>query len=216
MSKYLFNDSGYCYELRKMVFDHIVKNDDIFFKYLQDKPLTRYVEKMRSVNSSGRKIELIGLSSLFEINIIVFTSFNSGKTSISSGNNYTDKKVALFKEDKEQYSLLIHKTMKVKYSIYKRQQIVEINEESKYCESPIQEKNFVQEKSTTLAYKFYEDAFIYLKDGTYPSKLIQSFTDKAVLKSRKKNFRELVKKDRRYKLIEVIEKGHNTLCLSKN
>ena len=55
-----------------------------------------------------------------------------------------------------------------------------------------------------------------MKDGTYPSKLIQSFTDKAVLKSRKKNFRELVKKDKRYKLIEVIEKGHNTLCLSKN
>ena len=50
-----------------------------------------------------------------------------------------------------------------------------------------------------------------MKDGTYPSKLIQSFTDKAVLKSRKKNFRELVKKDKRYKLIEVIEKGHNTL-----
>ena len=45
VSKYFFNDSGYCYELRKMTYDHIVKNDDIFSKYLQDQPLTRYVEK---------------------------------------------------------------------------------------------------------------------------------------------------------------------------
>ena len=171
---------------------------------------------MKPGNSSGGKLELIGLSSLFEINIIVFHLLTQEKPQLVVENNYTDKQVALFKKDKEQYSLLIHKTEKVKYSIYKRPQIVEINEESKYCESPIQENDFVQEKSTTLAYKFYEDAFIYLKDGTYPNKLIQSFTDKAVLKSRKKNFRELVKKDRRYKLIEVIEKGHNTLCLSKN
>ena len=164
-------------------------------------------------NSSGGKLELIGLSSLFEINIIVFHLLTQEKPQLVVENNCTDKQVALFKEDKEQYNLLIHKTEKIKYLIYKRPQIVEINEESKYCESPIQENDFVQEKSTTLAYKFYEDAFIYLKDETYPSKLIQSFTDKAVLKSRKKNFREFVKKDRRYKLIEVIEKGHNTLCL---
>ena len=45
MPKYLFNDSGYCYELRKMAYNHIVKNDDIFYKYLQDQPLTRYIEK---------------------------------------------------------------------------------------------------------------------------------------------------------------------------
>ena len=171
---------------------------------------------MRPENSSRGKLELIGLSSLFEINIIVFHLLTQEELQLVVENNYTDKQVALFKEDKEQYSLLIHKTEKVKYSIYKRPQIVEINEESKYCESLIQENDFVQEKSTTLAYKFYEDAFIYLKDGTYPSKLIQSFTDKAVLKSRKKNFRELVKKDKRYKLIEVIEKGNNALCLSKN
>ena len=131
---------------------------------------------MRPGNSSGGKLELIGLSSLFEINIIIFHLLTQEKPQLVVENNYTDKQVAIFKEDKEQYSLLIHKTEKVKYSIYKRPQIVEINEESKYCESPI------QEKSTTLAYKFYEDAFIYLKDGTYPSKLIQSFTDKAVLK----------------------------------
>ena len=31
--KYLFNDSRYCYELRKMMYYHIVKNDDIFSKY---------------------------------------------------------------------------------------------------------------------------------------------------------------------------------------
>ena len=44
MFKYLFNDSaGYCYELRKMTYDHIVKKDDIFSKYLQDQPLKRYV-----------------------------------------------------------------------------------------------------------------------------------------------------------------------------
>ena len=171
---------------------------------------------MRPENSSRGKLELIGLSSLFEINIIVFHLLTQEKLQLVVENNYTDKQVALFKEDKKQYSLLIHKTEKVKYSIYKRSQIVEINEESKYCEFPIQENDFVQEKSTTLAYKFYEDAFIYLKDGTYQSKLIQSFTDKAVLKSRKKNFRELVKKDKRYKLIEVIEKGNNALCLSKN
>ena len=129
-------------------------------------------------------------------------------------NNYADIQVTLFKKDQEHYSLLIHKTEKVKYSIYKRPQIIEIKDESKYYESPIQENDFVHKKSTTLAYKFYEDAFIYLKDGTYPSKLIQNFTDKAVLKSRK-NFIKIVKKDIRYKLIEVIEKGHNTLCLSK-
>ena len=73
MSQYLFNDSGYCYELRKMTYDHIVKNDDIFSKYLQDQKLKRYDEKMRPGNSSGRKLELIRLSSsLFEINIVVF------------------------------------------------------------------------------------------------------------------------------------------------
>ena len=128
MSKYLFNDSGYCYELRKMKYDHIVKNDDIFSKYLQDQPLARYVEKMRPENSSGGKLEL---SSLFEINIIVFHLLTQEKPQLVVENNYTDKQVALFKEDKEQYSLLINKTEKVKYSIYKRPQIVEINEESK-------------------------------------------------------------------------------------
>ena len=66
-------------------------------------------------------------------------------------NNYADKQVTLFKEDKEQYSLLIHKTGKIKYSIYKRPQIVEINKESKYCESPIQNNDFVQKKTTTLS-----------------------------------------------------------------
>ena len=75
VSKYFFNDSRYCYEQRKMANDHIVKNDDIFSKYLQDQPLTRYVEKMRPGNSSGGKLELIGLGSLFEINIIVFFIF---------------------------------------------------------------------------------------------------------------------------------------------
>ena len=45
----------------------------IFFsKYLRDQPLTRYVEKMRPGNSSVGKLELIELSSRFEINIIVF------------------------------------------------------------------------------------------------------------------------------------------------
>ena len=50
-----------------MTDDHIVRNDDIFSKYLQDQPLTRYVEKMGLGNSSGGKLELIGLSSLFSI-----------------------------------------------------------------------------------------------------------------------------------------------------
>ena len=68
-----------------MTYDHIVKNDDIFSKYLQDQQLTRYAEKMRPGNSSGGKLELIWLSSLFEINIIVFSTFNLRKTSISSG-----------------------------------------------------------------------------------------------------------------------------------
>ena len=163
---------------------HIVKNDDIFSKYLQDQPLTRYVEKMRPGNSSGGKLELIGLSSLFEIKIIIFHFLTQEKHQLVVENNYSDKQATLLK-NKEQYDLLIHKTEKVKYSIYKRSQIVEIDKESKYCESPIQENDFVQEKSTTLAYKFYEDVFIYLKDGTYPNKLIQSFTDKTVLKSRK-------------------------------
>ena len=36
VSEYLYNDSGYCYERRKMTYDHIVKNDDIFSRYLQD------------------------------------------------------------------------------------------------------------------------------------------------------------------------------------
>ena len=38
VSKYLYNDSGYYYEQRKMTLHHIVKKDDIFSKYLQDKP----------------------------------------------------------------------------------------------------------------------------------------------------------------------------------
>ena len=147
--------------------------------------LTRYVEKMSPGNSSGGKLELIGLSSLFKIKIIIFFHFLAQeKHQLVVENNYSDKQATLLK-NKEQYDLLIHKTEKVKYLIYKRSQIVEIDKESKYCESPIQENDFVQEKSTTLAYKFYEDVFIYLKDGTYPNKLIQSFTDKTVLKSRK-------------------------------
>ena len=87
---------------------------------------------------------------MFEINIIVFHLLTQEKTQLVEENNYTNKQVALFKEDKEQFSLLIHKTEKVKYSIYKRPQIVEINEESKYCESPIQENYFVQEKRVPL------------------------------------------------------------------
>ena len=102
MYKYLFNDSGYCYELRKMKYDHIIKNDDIFSKYLQDKPLTRDVEKMWPRNSFGGKLELIGLSSLFEINIIVFHLLIKEKPQLVVKNNYKDKQVALFKEDKEQ------------------------------------------------------------------------------------------------------------------
>ena len=39
VSKYLYNDSGYYNEQRKMTLHHIVKNDDMFSKYLQDKPL---------------------------------------------------------------------------------------------------------------------------------------------------------------------------------
>ena len=69
-------------------------------------------------------------------------------------NNFAIKQVTLLKENNEHYSLLIHKTEKVKYSIYKRPQIEEIDEKSKYCESPIQLNDFVQKKSTTLAYKF--------------------------------------------------------------
>ena len=72
MSKYPFNDSGYCYELRIMAYDHIVKNDDIFSKYLQDQPLQKYVEKIKPENSFGEKLKLIGLIRLFEINIITF------------------------------------------------------------------------------------------------------------------------------------------------
>ena len=45
VSKYLFNDSGYSYERRKIMYDHIVKNDYIFSKYLPDQSLQRYVEK---------------------------------------------------------------------------------------------------------------------------------------------------------------------------
>ena len=82
--------------------------------------------------------------------------------------NFADKQVTHFKENNGQYSLLIHKTEIIKYSIYKRPQIVEIDEENNYWYSPIQENDFVQEKSTILANKFYEDAFIYLKDCTYP------------------------------------------------
>ena len=75
--------------------------------------------------------------------------------------------------------MLKNKTGKAKYSIYKSPQILKIDEESKYCKSKIQFDDFVQEKSTTLAYKFYEDAFIYLIDGTYTGKIIKSFKDKA-------------------------------------
>ena len=53
-----------------------------------------------------------------------------------------------------------------------------------------------------------------MNDGIYPRKLIQSFTEKAALKLKK--IGEFFNKDRRYKLIEVIEKDINTLCLSRN
>ena len=55
---------------------------------------------MRPGNSSGGKLELIGLSSLFEINIIVFHLLTQEKPQLVVENNYTDKQVALFKEDK--------------------------------------------------------------------------------------------------------------------
>ena len=86
---------------------------------------------------------MIGQSSLFEMNIIIFHLITQEKLQLVMENNYTDKHVTLFIEYKEQYCLLIHKTEEVRYSIYKRSQIVEIDEESKYCESQIQESNFV-------------------------------------------------------------------------
>ena len=82
--------------------------------------------------------------------------------------------------------MLIHKTEKVKNSIYKRPQIWEIEKESMYCESRFQENDFAQEKNVTFAYKFNQDKFIYLKDDKHPSKLIQIFADKTILKSIKK------------------------------
>ena len=96
MSKYLFNDSGYCYELRKMMYDHIVKNDEIFSKYNQDQLLQRYFEKMRPVNSSEGKLKLIGLSCLFQINIKIFHFLTQEKPQLVVENNYTDKQVTLF------------------------------------------------------------------------------------------------------------------------
>ena len=86
---------------------------------------------------------MIGQSSLFEMNIIIFHLITQEKLQLVMENNYTDKHVTLFIEYKKQYCLLIHKTEEVRYSIYKRSQIVEIDEESKYCESQIQESNFV-------------------------------------------------------------------------
>ena len=81
-----------------MAYNHTVKNHDIFSKYLQDQPLTRYVEKMRPGNSSGGKLKLIGLSSLFEINIIVFQLLTLKKPQLVVENNYTEKQVALSKK----------------------------------------------------------------------------------------------------------------------
>ena len=72
VSKSLFNYSLYCYELRKIAYDQIDIYNDIFSKYLQDQPFQRYFERIRPGNSYGGKLELIGLSSLFLINIKIF------------------------------------------------------------------------------------------------------------------------------------------------
>ena len=55
---------------------------------------------MKQGNSSGEKLKLIELSSLFEINIIVFHLLIQKKPQLVVENNYTDKQVTLFKEDK--------------------------------------------------------------------------------------------------------------------
>ena len=105
---------------------------------------------MRPGNSSEEKLELIRLSSMFEINIIVFRLLTQEKNQLEVEKNYIDKQVAIFKEDGEQYSLLIHKTEKVKDSIYKRPQIVKIDEEIKYFESPIQRTNLFKKRGPLL------------------------------------------------------------------
>ena len=75
---------------------------------------------MRSGYSSEWKLEFIGLSSLFQINIKNFYLLTQEKPQLVVENYYVNKQVTLFKENKEQYSLLIHKVEKVKFSIYKR------------------------------------------------------------------------------------------------
>ena len=51
--------------------------------------------KMRTGNSSGGKLELIGRRILFEINIIVFHLLTQEKPQLVVENNYTDKQVVL-------------------------------------------------------------------------------------------------------------------------
>ena len=94
VSKYLFNDSGYCYELRKMTYDHIVKMMIYFLNTFKTSHWQGML-KMMSGNSTGGKLELTGLSSLFEINIIIFHFLAQEKSQLVEENNYTDKQVAL-------------------------------------------------------------------------------------------------------------------------
>ena len=64
---------------------------------------------MRSGSNSARKLKLIELSSLFQINIKFFHLLAQDIFQLVVDNNFADKQVTLFKEDQEQYSLLIHK-----------------------------------------------------------------------------------------------------------
>ena len=62
----------------------------IFFN-LQDQLLQMYVDKIRPWNSYGGKLKLIGMSSLFEINIIIFHLLTQEKPQLVVENNYTEK-----------------------------------------------------------------------------------------------------------------------------
>ena len=88
------------YELKK-TFDHIIKNYGIFTKYFQDQLLQRYVEKMRLGNTSGGKLEIIRLNSLFQINIKSFHFLTQERPQLVVKSNFEDKQVNLFKEDNE-------------------------------------------------------------------------------------------------------------------
>ena len=69
-------------------------------------------------------------------------------------NNYTDKQVALFKEDKEQYSLLIHKTDRQSIQFTKGHKLLRLTKRASIVNLQFQRMTFSKKRVPLLLINF--------------------------------------------------------------